>query len=219
MKKEQVNLDEVAAAYNEALPTLSPEEQRVTIQLYRLLAEGKPVSHQEIAESLNYPVEKINSIIDHWFGIGIHHNDDKNVIGFWGLALKKMPHRFEVDGIMLYTWCAWDTLFIPEILQKTAKVESVDPITKEKVRLTVTPEGITNIDPVGAVMSCVKPEHTIMDKNVITSFCHYIFFFTSEESGAEWISQHENAALISMDEASILAKRKNELQFPDSKNG
>jgi hypothetical protein len=31
------------------------------------------------------------------------------------LAATAMHHRFEVDGRALSTWCAWDSLFIPEI--------------------------------------------------------------------------------------------------------
>ncbi len=38
---------------------------------------------------------------------------------YWGLAIAETKHRLEVDGRALYTWCAWDSLFLPEILQRT----------------------------------------------------------------------------------------------------
>jgi hypothetical protein len=41
-------------------------------------------------------------------------------------------------GVTLYAWCAWDTLFIPELLGRTARVESSCLETK-KVRLSVAP--------------------------------------------------------------------------------
>ena len=47
--------------------------------------------------------------------------------------------RFEVDGHTLSTWCAWDTLFIPEILGCSARVTSADPENGETVHLVVTP--------------------------------------------------------------------------------
>jgi alkylmercury lyase len=42
-----------------------------------------------------------------------------------------MHHRFEINGLTLWTWCAWDSLFIPEILAQTARVASRDPETGE----------------------------------------------------------------------------------------
>ncbi len=46
------------------------------------------------------------------------------IIGFGGLAVREMPHRFKVDG---RTWCAWDSLFILGILGLEADVESPAP--------------------------------------------------------------------------------------------
>ena len=40
-----------------------------------------------------------------------------------------MSHRFEVAGRTLYTWCAWDSLFLPQILGQEAEVESTCPLT------------------------------------------------------------------------------------------
>jgi hypothetical protein len=37
------------------------------------------------------------------------------VLGFGGLAVAPMHHRLEVDGRTLWTRCAWDSLFVPEI--------------------------------------------------------------------------------------------------------
>ncbi len=212
MSSIRINLDELAAAYNSALPKFDPEEQRISIQVYRLLAKGRPVSRESLAESLNYHINKVNAILDNWFGV--YFDDDKNIIGYWGLALQEMPHRFEVEGKTLYTWCAWDSLFIPELIRKAAHVVSTDPISKDKIRLTVTPDGIAELNPPGAVMSHVKPEATIIDENVIQGFCHYIFFFTSAETGSKWTSQHKNTSVISIEDAFLLAKRKNKFQYP-----
>ena len=110
--------------------------------------------------------------------------------------------------------------YIPDegsgILQRdAAHVESTDPVTKEKIRFTVTPDGIHDLEPAGAVMSYVKPEDTVIDENVINGFCHYILFFTSKKSGKEWVLKHENTALMSMDDAFKLAKSKNETQYSE----
>ena len=57
----------------------------------------------------------------------IDRDRERRVLGFGGLATMPMHHRFEVDGRELSTWCAWDSLFIPEILGRSARVASLDP--------------------------------------------------------------------------------------------
>ena len=60
-----------------------------------------------------------------------------NIVGWMGLSQKDHPHKFRINGHKLATWCAWDTLFLPALLKRTAKVESTCPSTKELVRLTM----------------------------------------------------------------------------------
>jgi alkylmercury lyase len=69
------------------------------------------------------------------------------VLGFAGLAATALHHRFELDGRALSAWCAWDSLFLPEILGRPARVSSVDPESGEIVRLVVTPERIVSVEP------------------------------------------------------------------------
>jgi len=41
-----------------------------------------------------------------------------------GITLNPTPHRFDVEGIHLYTWCALDTLIFPALIGRTANVTS-----------------------------------------------------------------------------------------------
>jgi len=41
-----------------------------------------------------------------------------------------MPHALQFDGRTLYAWCAWDTLFLPELLGRPARVTSTDPVSE-----------------------------------------------------------------------------------------
>ena len=68
----------------------------------------------------------------------------------------------------MWTWCAWDSLFIPEILGRSARVTSPDPETGEIVRLVVTPDGIKSVVPDGAVVSFIQPEALAFDKGAAT---------------------------------------------------
>jgi alkylmercury lyase len=192
---------------------LSREEQQVSVQLYRLLAVGEPVSRQKVAQSLKLSEDAVNQILDRW--PGVYFDEGDRIIGYWGLALPKMAHRFAVNGQTLYTWCAWDGLFLPQILESTARVESRCPVTGEAIRLTVTPEGVRQLDPPGAVMSFVTPDQAKVRENVILNFCHYVYFFASTRAGSRWISENPGTFLLTLDDAYYLGRKKNSVQYKE----
>ena len=127
-----------------------------------------------------------------------------------------MRATLEVDGRTLWTWCAWDTLFIPEILGKRVRVTSPDPETKEPVQLVVTPEKIESAAPEDAVVSFLMAEASDFDTtaaNVIKTFCHFVFFFASRSSGERWVAKHPGTFLYSLEHSFALAKRYNARNF------
>jgi alkylmercury lyase len=211
MEKVTLDLEEISATVVNLFPKLNKQEQIVSVQLYRLLAGGQPVSRERLAETLHIPIEAINTILDQWWGI--YYDEHSNIIGYWGLALPKMPHRFDLDGRTIYTWCAWDTLFIPQILQKTARIQSTCPVTREKIRLIVAPYGVKQIQPASAVMSFVTPEFAKIRENVVANFCHYVYFFSSTQAASAWTSENPGTFILSIEEASYLGRRKNEAQY------
>ncbi len=124
-----------------------------------------------------------------------------------------MHHRFEVDGRALWTWCAWDGLFIPEITGRSARVTSPDPETKELVRLTVTPDRIASVEP---VISFIRPDSDVFGTsatNIMATSCHYIFFFASRATGQRWTAKHSGTFLYSLDDGFRLARRLNAANF------
>ena len=194
----------------DAFPVLKAPEQRIALGLYRLLAEGEPVPPDRVAQHLDLSANLVREVLNSW--PAVYFDDEKNVIGFWGLALGEMPHRFKVDGRQLYNWCAWDSLFIPELLGKTADVESTCPISGEIISLTVSPKRVKHFSPEDAVVSFLSPTASF-DMNVIASFCHYVLFFSSEESGNKWIANHEDTFLLTVNDAFEIGRLTNEATF------
>ena len=180
--KKKLDLEELTAKVLSELPTdISAEEQKVSLQLFRMLAEGRAVAIEELAEGLDLPEEHVTRFLEQWNGI--YYDDEHRIIGYFGLAVRETSHRFEVDGQGLYTWCAWDTLFIPAILQRTARIESSCPATGETIRLTVSPDEVESVEPVSTVVSFLTPEASKARENIIGSFCHFVHFFSSREVG------------------------------------
>ena len=194
----------------DALPKLSASEQGIALGLYRLLAEGEPVSPDRLAQHLDLSKSLVREALNSW--PAVYFDDEKNVVGFWGLAVQETPHRLKVNGRQLYAWCAWDSLLIPKVLGKTAEVESSCPISGEIISLTVGPTGVENFSPDGAVVSFLSPT-TSFDMNIIASFCHYVLFFSSEASGNKWITNHKDTFLLTLDEAHEIGRLTNKATF------
>src|SRR2546427_796059 len=210
-------VDEYWEALAKHLPTFSPEDQRVAVTLYRELAKGQPVDAAQLGRALGVaPAEARGFLNRDSIKVFIYRDDEGRVLGFGGLAAAPMHHRFEVDGRTLGTWCAWDSLFIPEILGKPARVTSPDPENGEAVRLVVSPDRIESAEPADAVVSFLLPDADDFDTsaaNVMAKFCSFVFFFTSRSSGERWITKHPGTFLYSLDEAFVLAKRLNARNF------
>ena len=200
-----------------AVPVYTPEEQRSALTLYRELAKGEPVALEQFATASGVSLPEAKTRLDRPSLRALTYLDDRGrVLGFGGLAVAPMHHRFNVGGRALWTWCAWDSLFIPQLLGADARVESPDPETGEVVRVDVAPAGITSVLPTTTVMSFLAPDASAFQKSatsVMKTFCHFVFFFASRATGELWIAKHPGAFLYSLEEAAVLARRFNSKNF------
>jgi alkylmercury lyase len=180
--------------------TLHESVSRSFPQLIVLLSEGKPVSPAQIAAAFGQPPEETETLFRRF--PSLEWDTSGNLVGA-GLTLRPTPHQFEVNGHHLYTWCALDTLVFPVLLGKTAHITSPCRVTGTLVRLTVTPEGVEQLDPPEAVVSLVTPE---ANPDIRATFCNFIHFFRSSEDASEWLSRHPGASIVPVAEAFQLGR-------------
>ena len=183
--------------------SLDATEQRLGVALYRLLAEGAPVSTGRLASEVGLGGEQAADILRRW--PNVFYDAAGDVVAYGGLALFGGDHELHVDGRTLYTWCAWDTLFIPLVLEREAAVRSVDPTTREPVSLTVGPNGVEQVSPPSAVLSFVTlPD---VDGDVIQTFCRHVRFFGSRAAAERWAAEREGGSVLSIDEGFELGRQ------------
>ncbi len=216
MSTTTIDLVDLAHRMDDGFGRHSPVERQGALAIYRLLANGSPVSDADVGRELGMTSDEIGDLTSDW--PGVYRNDEGHIVGFWGLAIPEMPHRFRLGDRQLHTWCAWDSLFLPEILRETADVTSTCPVTGEEIRLRVSPRGVEDMSPTGAVVSLLEPDNCDIEGNrIISSFCNYIHFFASQEVGEEWAANRgEGTFVLTLSEAFELGHLCNSLRFDDT---
>ena len=205
------DIDALADKLTAAMPRLDATEQRIALTLVRQLALGAPVSVGGLATAAELSEAQIADTLDQL--PGVFRDEEQRVVGFIGLTVVEMGHhRIHVDGRRLSAWCAWDTLFLPELLGETAYVTSRSPTSDAEISLTVTPTGPTDMRPADTVVSFLLPESEF-DADVIQRFCHFVHFFASPEVGARWTTQRPGTFLLSVDDAYSLGQLTNHAAF------
>lgn len=213
MIEAKPSLENVAEALRAAVPTLDPAEQRLALELYRLLLAGKPVTSSDVASRAGADVAVVEAALDRW--PGVFRDRKGRIVGFWGLAVRGMPHRMVTDVGDITTWCALDPLLIAPLITDEARVESADPVSGAPISLTVTPAGVRDLAPAEAVVSMLAPDGPF-GRDIVESFCHYVHFFASEATAQGWVADHPGTFLLTVDEAFEVAIRSWPALFRDA---
>ncbi|GMR05776.1 MAG: organomercurial lyase MerB [Gammaproteobacteria bacterium] len=205
------NPDRLAQIFIDAFPVMNITEQQLALELYALLSEGDTVPLERLSERTGMPLAEVKTVLESW--PGVFFDDNHCIVGFWGVAVDETNHHFKVDGKRVYTWCAWDMLFIPELLGATAHITSHCALSGDEITLTLSPRGIEYAQPDQIMVSFLIPEEGEFQENIITSFCHYVFFFRSRESGERWVAEHPSTFLLSLDDAFAIGKKMNAARY------
>jgi alkylmercury lyase len=211
------NVERLAERLIAAVPTLDAEAQRVGLALIRSLAAGAPVSDHEVAVAAGAAEPGVRDALDRW--PGVFRDEDGRVVGFMGLSVVEFgEHRIETDRRRLTAWCAWDTLFLPGLLGRPARVSSRCPVTGEAISLTVSVDGPHGVSPAGTVLSLLTPERPF-DANVLRTFCHFVHYFASEQAARDWTAEHPGTFKVSVDDGFRLGQRTNVSAFGAALDG
>jgi alkylmercury lyase len=215
--RDSDSLDQIVEAVVRAFSTLDPQEQRAGIALYRLLAGGNSIARPELTQAMQWtgvPAGQFLSSSN--LRNLVEWGTDQTVIGFGGLTTRPSRHSLVVKDRRLHTWCAWDAMFIPELLGVTAMIESVCPQTGNPIRLRVNSNGIERMSDREPVLSFTMPDPTnqfTSTDQTILSFCSYVNLFDSRQAGTTWISTRPGTFLLPVTDGFSLAKRYNAARF------
>lgn len=200
-------LDELLNALLGVAPPLEGSDPLLAASVYRLLGRGEPVDGAALAATTGLSPTHIRGRLDSWSGVGRNPQDE--LVAFWGLCLPETAHALDLPhGQRVYAWCAWDTLFLPQLLEVTARVHSLDPQNGETLDLTVSPQRVIRRSHNDMVVSFIHPNEACRE-DIVANFCHQVYAFTDPDSATTWVDAHPGTFFVSLDDAFNLGQHWN----------
>ena len=172
-------------------------------ELLCLLVQGEPVTPDQLARTMHMSRDEVIPVLRQI--PKVEYNADGNIIGA-ALSLVPTKHHFFVNDVELFTWCAFDTLAYPLVLQRPVLVESRCPVSNELIRLHMTPTELDLLQPEGAYIALVLPDMAAMCENIRSSFCNHIHFLYSRDAAMQWQELHPDALPLPVRDAFPIAQ-------------
>jgi len=187
--------------------------QRVQLALYRLIAAGLPVDRDGLALAVGRDPVEVAEILAAIPASNFLYDSGGQIVGFRGLGQVPTRHHLRFAGKRLFAWCAFDCLFLAELLGGAIEVASACPASGAEIRLTVTPEGVAAVGPESTVLSFVTPEPARMRAELRDVFCCHVNFFANPDAAESWCGEHPGAGVLTLDQGFELARLRNAAGF------
>lgn len=184
------------------LAHLDCTQDHVCQQILQVIARtGQPLAPHRLARHLQISREHLAA---HLAQISDTEFDKEGNIVGWGITLQPTHHHFQIMESHLYTWCAFDTVLFPSLLQHESHIQSICAASELPISFRVTSEGIHNLNPTTAMLSLILPASR--GDCVRETFCQHSHFFQSEQYALAWLSDHPEAVLLSIADAAAVGK-------------
>ncbi len=192
-----------------------PELQRLILATYSELTKGEPVTRTNMSGVTCLDTGHIGRLLELMPESAIEFDTSGDITGFIGLSIWPSRHELKVAGRTLYTWCAFDALFLPEALDRQATIRSVCPQTSAEIEIELAPRRILAADPGDVVMSIVSPHKDDYRGDLQDAFCCHVNFFRDRGAFDLWADNKAHVQSVGLDQAFDLARMRNRRRFPD----
>jgi alkylmercury lyase len=158
------------------------------VRMIREVAKGLPISREHLerlrAEVNLHPLEA-ELLVGR-----LAEFDDGHIVGIAGLSLKEYSHRVHVEDRTLFAWCPFDAFAAPIFFGVPVTIESLCPETRAPIRLMVTPNAVTSVEPETIVFRQIEiwpDEHPMQSfLDIQELFCARQYLFRDPEALVKW---------------------------------
>ena len=123
----------------------SPEAALVRRAAFTHLRRGRPVPQATLAEVTGLGMDVVGAALTELVALGTATVVDRDVVAAGGLSVVPAAHRLRLDGVELWTWCAFDAIGIPAALGVDAVAITRCPVCATVLQV-VLPQGTPPAD-------------------------------------------------------------------------
>lgn len=197
------------------LPQLKKETRVLARLIYLELAKGKPVTFEQLENISGYPEAQLTTILDELNYLEYDHN--QAIVAYRGITLTPTPYRIEIDFLtektIVFSWCAFDALFLADLLQQNLTIFAECPSCHQAIKLTFVNNKNHNSAKYHHYMSFILPSRDNYNQDLVNSFCGYIHFYCDEICVANAPNKLTDIQFFSISDAMKVAKQRNKVYF------
>ncbi|MGH2635502.1 MAG: organomercurial lyase [Actinomycetota bacterium] len=104
------------SCWDDVLGSMPNETLAVRRAAFRELLSGRAASIEEVAAAAGLSRDAAREAADLVVSVGMAETDDGVIVGMDGLTMRPTRHRLLLDGVGLWTWCAYDIVGIAAAL-------------------------------------------------------------------------------------------------------
>jgi len=148
----------------------------------QLMGAGKPVPVSLVASATGLTTDTAREALRLVESAGMAETDEDSVVGIDGLTTRGTRHQIELDGVSLWTWCAYDIIGIAAALEAEAEGVTACGWCNERIEVAIRGGRPLASQTVGWL-----PSESC--SNVMEQFCPSALFFCSLEHLERWRSE------------------------------
>ena len=189
-------MNERAACWDDVLGSMPEETLAVRRAAFRQLMSGRPARIDSVAEEAGLPPDAARHAADLVVSVGMAEVDDGTIVGMDGLTLRRTRHGLVLDGVALWTWCAYDIVGIAAALGVDAVGNTTCGACGRPIEVVVREGQPEANSAVGWL-----PDESC--SNVMADFCPSALLFCSQPHLDEWKTRESVGAGEAMDLESL----------------
>ena len=139
----------------------------------------------------------------------VEYSATGEILAYRGVTLNQTKHYVFHNNVKIYTWCAFDTLFLADLLVEPVSIFSNCPACGKAISCKVTDRNLISSKDSDIVMSFIIPDKVDFCEDLQNAFCCKVYFFCNQQCGSEWINLSPEIALFNLAESLVIAQERN----------
>jgi alkylmercury lyase len=191
--------EHVASCWEDVLGTMPEATLAVRREAFCQLLLGRAPMIDEVAKATGLSMDTARRAVKLVVSVGMAETIDSTIVGMDGLTTRRTRHRLTLDGVEMWTWCAYDIVGIAAALGADAVGEIQCGICERPADVVIK-QGEPEKSP---LIGWIPDESC---SNVMAEFCASALLFCSQEHLGEWRARDTTGSGTALD-LSALAQR------------